>query len=175
MTLLHSVRTLCHMQSEMMSCCSMHVTSVVLFAHRTCSYPPWFEGVLWHHTARLHSMAMPIAMLHTGSGTEWFEAADYDSDAGQSYSSALESGPSLAAGIPEAEAEPEGSRLHLLLLQGLSEHDRQEASHTKHAGAGEHGSVCLALSYAQPHAGRAAAYAAGSGLKLRIFTEVGTL
>ena len=115
----------------------------------------------------------PGGTLPAGSGTEWFEAADYDSDAGHSYSSALESGPSLAAGIPEADAEPEGSRLHLLLLQGLGEQDRLEGGHNRHAGADTRSAVCLALSYAQPEAGTATAYAAGSGLSLCVFTEVG--
>ena len=113
-------------------------------------------------------------MLPSGSGTEWFEAADYDSDAGQSYSSVLESSPSLAAGILEAEAEPQGSRLHLVLLQGLSEVERQEAGSSRQTGAGERSNICLALSYVHSEAGRAAMYAAGSGLVLCVFTEVGT-
>jgi hypothetical protein len=109
-------------------------------------------------------------MCHAGSGTEWFEAGDDDSDSGQSGGEGLP-GASLSA----AEAEPQGRRLHLALLQGLSEADRRNAGWAERGSQGgdvaKADAVRLALSAACEGGGMRSASVTGSGAFLRTFIQ----
>lgn len=65
----------------------------------------------------LHRVSSSGTDTSAGSGTEWFEAVDYDSDA---FGTASSSGLSLEANGGAQEEEEKGMKLALLLLEGIS-------------------------------------------------------
>ena len=114
-----------------------------------------------------------IKLCDAGSGMEWFEAGDDDSDSGQSASTAGEG--LLGASSGAVEAEPQGRRLHLALLQGLSEADRRSAGWpecgSQESSMAEPGSVRLTASAACEGSSKRCLSVTGSGAYLRAFTK----
>ena len=114
----------------------------------------------------LHRLSSDSTNVSSGSGTEWFEAGDADSDAVSRSGSFRRT----VEGPPEPEQAPDGRRLDLALFQAA---DSSAAGMLGHA-EGEAGSVpggCALLRVADAEGEASSAAHLGPAM-LRVFTEV---
>lgn len=114
----------------------------------------------------LHRLSSSATTVSSGSGTEWFEAGDADSNVPSRSGSFLR-----AEESPQPEEAPVGKRLDLALFQAVDSSAASMLGRAEDASARAQDSPC-ALLEVRDVAGKTTAAGDLGAVMLRIFTEV---